>query len=160
MCRAQLTEGNTQEKTQMKPAIDIFYKKGYKYQLTRPVSFPLLIYPDQNIHYKYLTFLTTGVLSIDEGYAWDGPSGPTFDTRNSMVAALIHDALYQLMRQGLLGQEWREPADKLLYSIAVWNGMNKFRAGIWYRMVRRLAAPAASPNKLKKEHHATHKAAR
>ena len=41
----------------------------------------------------------SGCLQIAAGYAWDGASGPTIDTRNSMIASLVHDALYQLIRE-------------------------------------------------------------
>ncbi len=38
-------------------------------------------------------------LTTKKGYAWDGPSGPTIDSKNFMRGSLVHDALYQLMRE-------------------------------------------------------------
>ena len=63
-----------------------------------------------------------------KGYAWDGPSGPTIDTRTFMRGSLVHDALYQLMRDGYLDKEFREPADRLLKSMCKKDGMYWIRA--------------------------------
>ena len=41
----------------------------------------------------------TGFLEIEPNYAWDGTSGPVKDTSANMFASLVHDALYQLMRE-------------------------------------------------------------
>ena len=55
---------------------------------------------------------TKGHLIIKRSYAWDGPSGPTIDTKNFMRGSLVHDALYQLMRhEHLSSDEWRAVAD-------------------------------------------------
>jgi hypothetical protein len=43
---------------------------------------------------------SSGCGQESKGYAWNGPSGPTLDTRNFMRGSLVHDALYQLMREG------------------------------------------------------------
>jgi hypothetical protein len=37
-------------------------------------------------------------LTVEKGYAWDGPSGPVIDAKENIRASLDHDALYQLMR--------------------------------------------------------------
>ena len=44
---------------------------------------------------------------VEKDYAWDGPSGPTIDTSNSMRASLVHDVLYQAMREEGLAYEFR-----------------------------------------------------
>ncbi len=54
------------------------------------------------------------VLTIYPHYAWDGPSGPTFDTKTNMRASLFHDALCQLIGEGLLDKSDRKYADELL----------------------------------------------
>ena len=92
----------------------IAYKKGYKYQLTEAYTVDILIHPDADIHSNsgYIDLTAEGTLTIKKGYAWDGPSGPTVDTRNFMRGSLVHDALYQLMREGALDKEaCRDPAD-------------------------------------------------
>lgn len=86
-----------------------------------------------------------GLLTMKKGYAWDGPSGPTIDTKNFMRGSLVHDALYQLMRNGQLAPQWREGADQELRRICREDGMNRFRA--WYVLqgVRKGAGFAARP---------------
>lgn len=83
-------------------------------------------------------------LVISAGYAWDGPSGPTIDTKSFMRGSLIHDALYQLLRHGVLPENHRKMADDELWRICRADGMNRFRA--WYvrKMVRWLASRAAA----------------
>ncbi len=53
-------------------------------------------------------------LFVHTYYAWDGPSGPTFDTPTNMRASLFHDALCQLIGEGLLDKRYRKYADELL----------------------------------------------
>lgn len=75
----------------------------------------------------------TGLLYIYAGYAWDGPSGPTFDTDNFMRGSLIHDVLYQMMRNALLPiNPTKEIADRILQKICIEDGMSAFRAGYVY----------------------------
>ena len=83
------------------------------------------------------------------GYAWDGPSGPTFDTPNFMRGSLIHDALYQLMRNGLLREDFREDADKEIKKACLEDGMTRFRAAYVYWSLRRFAGFAADEGAVK-----------
>ncbi len=65
-----------------------------------------------------------GALTIDEGYAWDGASGPMPDIPSVMRGSLVHDALYQLMREKLLDyKKDRQMADKLMQQICLEDGM-------------------------------------
>jgi len=110
----------------------IRYQGGYKYQLYEHYEQSTAIIPDTDIgsdisHYIQLD--TSGYLVITKGYAWDGPSGPTIDTKNFMRGSLVHDALYQLMRQGHLDRdEYRETADDLLRTMCREDGMSAIRA--------------------------------
>lgn len=87
-------------------------------------------------------------LRFAPGYAWDGASGLTVDTPNTMVPALGHDGLYQLMREGGLPLEYREKADALLRDMMIERGVWKVRAWAWYWAVRKFAGPAATEPKL------------
>lgn len=52
------------------------------------------------------------ILTISRGYVWDGASGPVFDTKSIMIASLVHDVCYQLMRLGQLPFSRRKDADR------------------------------------------------
>ena len=67
------------------------------------------------------------MLSIIEGYQWDGPSGPTIDTKSFMRGSLVHDVLYQLIYNELLDYKDKKYADKILVDICKQDGMNKLR---------------------------------
>lgn len=133
--------------------IPVIYKSGYKYQLITPnFSKSVEIYPDKSIQEKTGQFIQLdqdGFLQIQHGYAWDGCSGPTLDDKTNMRAGLIHDALYQLMRQGLLSQNWREQADRELRKVCLEDGMSWIRAWYYYKAVRLFAASAAKPSSKK-----------
>lgn len=115
----------------------IYFKRGYEYQLeedyqhilTEGCSLPLFY------HSKYIVAVGTR-LTIKAGYAWDGPSGPTMDSKNSLRASLIHDVLYQLIGIDILSDTFRKAADKELYAVLLEDGMSKFRAYPWYLAVR------------------------
>lgn len=105
------------------------YQGGYKYQLALTYRDCIPIYPAVDIEIRFISLSTGGDLEIRFGYAWDGPSGPTIDTANFMRGSLVHDAIYQLMRMGLLDRgAWKEPADRLLQAMCVQDGMWKARA--------------------------------
>lgn len=126
----------------------ISYKKGYKYQLTQEYSIFIPIKPSSDITSPsdFIVLRSDGFLTIRKGYAWDGPSGPTFDTRNFMRGSLVHDALYQLMREGSLDNNaYREPADRLLQSMCEEDGMSSLRAWWVYKGLRIGGDPAADP---------------
>ena len=80
---------------------------------------------------------------IKEGYAWDGASGPTFDTRASFKASLVHDAFYQCMRLRYVTQDSRGEVDRLFRHML--GGMGPLRRGLWYWAVRLFGKKAATP---------------
>lgn len=128
----------------------IYYKQGYKYQLTRRAFFRTGI-RGYCVNTEYITLYASGLLYIKTGYAWDGPSGPTIDTPDSMRASLPHDACYQLMRLGLIPESCRIIADKELRQRLLADGMDEIRAAAWYEGVHLFAGAAASAAAIKKE---------
>jgi len=76
------------------------------------------------------------------GYAWDGPSGPTLDTRSFMVGAMVHDVLYQAIREGYLASSYRKTADSVLYRLCREAGMPPWRAWYVHHFVRWCGAGA------------------
>ncbi len=128
----------------------ISYKDGYKYQLTESYSIKINILPVADINTPYIKLTKQGDLTIEKGYAWDGPSGPTIDTKNFMRGSLVHDALYQLMREKHLHKgACRQPADRLLQQICREDGMNFLRAWFVYEAVKIAGDPAADPKNSK-----------
>jgi hypothetical protein len=133
----------------MKSHLWIEYKAGFKYQLTKRCIYksPLLGY---KILTRYIQLEEDGTLTIYRGYCWDGPSGPTVDSKSFMRGSLVHDALYQLLREGHLPQSERFVADKILQYICLEDGMCKLRAWWVFQGVSKFAASAALPKNRKK----------
>ncbi len=149
----------------------IEYKAGYKYQLlNEEYSVMLPVAPggeifDYNRNTKTF-FYTSGVkkgdrshvtigpflrlwpngrVVIRRGYAWDGPSGPAFDTKNFMVPSMVHDAIYQLMRNKAIPLDpFREIADEMMFKMCKDRGMCGVRAWWCKRGVRKFGKAAAS----------------
>lgn len=110
------------------------YKRGYKYQLVEDVEF----FVEALIGYEFtLPFITVkdGYVTAHAGYAWDGASGPTIDTNSSMAASLIHDILYQAMRNGKIDSTFQEVADHVLEVIAIGDNMFSWRAKAWRKVL-------------------------
>lgn len=127
----------------------IYYRDGYKYQLASGYSILVSIRPKERITHDYISLTTFGMLIIRAGYAWDGPSGPTIDTKNFMRGSLVHDALYQLIGEGLLPLSDRALADAELRRICIEDGMSAIRAWWVFQGVHWFGDTAAtSPEKV------------
>ena len=100
----------------------------FKYQLTEDYEIDVEI-TGGKIDTRSYSLSPNGILIIKKYYAWDGPSGPTIDTRNFMRGSLVHDCLYQMLRREEL-KGYRDHADLLLKKICKEDGMSSFRA--WY----------------------------
>ncbi len=124
----------------------ISYRDGYKYQLADDYAVRIGIAAEARVETPYVALTADGVLTLKKGYAWDGASGPAIDTLNLMRASLVHDALYQLMREKLLDHEkHREAADRLLRRISREDGVSAPRAWLLYQGVRLFGKPFADP---------------
>jgi hypothetical protein len=123
----------------------IKYKKRikYKYILAEDYVYQTELKTPTRLKMKYLSLDQDGSLKIKKGYAWDGPSGPTIDTKSYLRGSLVHDALYQLMREGQLLYKNRKYADRLLRQICLAAGMCPLRAWIAYWAVRVCGASCA-----------------
>ncbi len=122
--------------------------RGWKYELLETEMFDLFGISEDDIETEYINYHRfTGQLYVMRRYAWDGASGPTWDDKTNMRSSLIHDALYQLIREGHLDIKWRKRADELFREICIADGMNKFRAAIWYWVVRVRGRSRAMPEK-------------
>lgn len=117
----------------------IYYSRGWKYKLAHPywVDLPEMDeFPEVTTH-DFLILDSRNRLFIKRNYAWDGPSGPAIDSKNFMRGSLVHDALYQFIREEHLPQSAREAADAILYRICREDGMSLVRAKWVYWAVRK-----------------------
>lgn len=124
--------------------------KSYEYELSEGYAVQTELRPEKDIYEpnedKPLIVLSkNGQLFIVPGYAWDGASGIAIDTPNFMRGSLVHDALYQLMRQGRLPLSERDKADRLLQKICIEDGMGSFRAAYVYKAVSVFGESSARP---------------
>lgn len=110
--------------------------RAWKYELMETYQLYVGIHPEKAIHTELLDLATTGFLTIHRDYAWDGPSGPAIDTKNFMRGSLVHDALYNLVRMGLLPERYRSEADKVLRRLCREDGMSALRSAWVYHSVR------------------------
>jgi hypothetical protein len=116
----------------------IFYKKRrtYKYFLASSYRFATGWQLPTTINGPFLQLDADGTLHIAAKYAWDGASGPMPEMRSILRASLVHDALYQLMREDYLDQSHRAAADEILYQLCRSDGMNILLAYWVYFCVR------------------------
>jgi hypothetical protein len=120
----------------------IVYREGYNYRLHEPYRLQTNIRTDA-IYSEHVN-LVDGLLVIQVLYHWDGASGPAKDTDNNMRASLVHDALYGLLREGLLDMKFRKEADQLFRDIYLedshgwkkWLGFSWIRSRYSYLAVR------------------------
>ena len=66
----------------------------------------------------------SGILVINKGYLWDGVSGPTWDTKSTMIPGLVHDAFYQAIRLELLPLLFKEEVDTVFYETLIQKNVN------------------------------------
>ncbi len=118
------------------------YESGFEYQVSEDFTIQTGIIPGYSAKWLFIELDEEGLLTIKRGYCWDGASGPAFDSPSSMSASCVHDALYQLMRRGLLSKEFKPAVDKLFYDMLIENGMWKFRAKYWYEGVKEFGCEA------------------
>ena len=125
-----------------------YYKGDYKYITAAAERYETGIETEMSHAVSHGELLPSGALTIEKGYAWDGPSGPTIDTPSVMRGSLVHDCLYQLLRETDFGapgarDQRRRQADEILHRICIEDGMWKWRAKWILAAVREAGGPAA-----------------
>ena len=122
--------------------------EGYKYDVKirhiRVIDFLI----SEKFKNEFLT-LDGGILAIEKGYAWDGSSipGKKYIKRLTLgfidcdryckKASLVHDAICQSMRGGLLDKKYKEQADGLYRDMCIQGGMGKREANFRYWGLRK-----------------------
>ncbi len=117
--------------------------RSWKYQVRNDykVNTPVIGFTHKSM---FLELDNDGLLTVKHGYCWDGPSGPTWDSKNAMRGSLVHDAFYQMMRNGIVPQKWRPIVDELFHTMIVEDKMGGFRAWYFHRAVRMFGGKAAA----------------
>lgn len=124
----------------------LYFKRGYKYQTTRDYHIKLDVVPFAPIGLPFVSMDMDGATVIYGGYSWNGPSGPTWDTLDSMIGSLVHDLVYQLIRLGLIDPKYKEYADRLFHDLCTEDGMMPLRADIWQWAVLTFGRSATRPS--------------
>lgn len=122
----------------------VYHKGGSKkYILDEPFKEIIPFKSPKEIITSYAMLDVDGYMVVDSEFEWDGASGPTIDTDNTMDGSLVHDVLYKFLREERFGKiNWirratlRHQADKCIYKLLIKDGMSKFRAGYWYFFLR------------------------
>lgn len=127
-------------------ATELYYRRIYQYQLEDNLEAKTTVRsllaelphprkrPDDSLPWIRLT--PDGTIAIRKGYSWNGASGPAVDTDDLMRASLVHDALYQMIEEGVIPLKCRKQADVTLRKICKEDGMGWFRRWYVYLAVR------------------------
>ena len=128
------------------------WNRAWKYITTKTVA-RQTSFRNLEFHSAYKTLASDGVLTINEGFAWDGPSGPTIDTESFMLGSAVHDAQYQILMREVRRVDfnavrfaeleiYRAFSDNDLREICVSEGMFKIRSWWVWLAVRWFGSPA------------------
>jgi hypothetical protein len=126
------------------------YRKGYKYQVAEELDIWIDLKPVKRVDIPFGSLDIDGHMRVNAGYAWDGASGPTVDTDDSMTPSLVHDVLAQMMRAELLPQSFRLPSNEVFDTLLKERGVNHLRRGVWIRALDDFGAESTDPRNAKK----------
>ncbi|MGJ0509076.1 MAG: hypothetical protein ACR652_18535 [Methylocystis sp.] len=134
------------------PSTEVLYRDiaGAK-QLCSTFRFKLSVAPGYAGKAGFIEFDAAGRVTVSPGYVWDGASGPTIDTLDSVCAALGHDVMYELMSLGFLPVfVYKNVADIWFYERLQADGMPQLRAWYWYKAVYVFGVPGLSDDQIVK----------
>ena len=77
-----------------------------------------------------------GRLFVKADFYWDGPSGPTVDTDDTMGPSAGHDLLYKWLKLGLLAEKMRRKVDKMYKQLLRKSGTSYLRRSAHFLGVR------------------------
>jgi len=122
--------------------------KGWKYRTTEEYQVQTPIKPERDVSSsgEYVRLMSDGLMVIKKGYAWDGPSGMLVpDLLSLMRASLVHDAFYQLSREGLIDLSQRDEVDELFRGHCIEDGTFVWLANFGHWGVERWGEKHARP---------------
>lgn len=110
-----------------------YSKVQYKYYLEEAVSVQTSLRPVQSAIVPGYIFLgVDGKMIIYSRYAWDGATGGV-NFKGNRLAVLVHDAIYQLIREGLIDDvNVKAQSDKGLRDMMIAEGSWKWIANFFY----------------------------
>jgi len=126
------------------------YTEGIKYRLDEDLEVKLDL-KGEFFSGFWMELRTNGIILLKRGYVWDGASGIALDSKYTQEASAVHDALYRLIRKGVINKNRRKEIDKeflrlLLKAIdkmetyTLWDKIKKSaliaRSHAWYYAVR------------------------
>lgn len=118
---------------------------NYKYRMLRDYSILTPYLLEHPIETDYFS-LVKGRLTAKVGYAWDGPSGLSIDTKTFRRGSLVHDLPYQMCRERYLDYKiHRYIADRMMQQVCIEDGMWKIRAAWCYQAVHLFGEKHARP---------------
>lgn len=131
----------------------LIYTEGWKYRLEKPLSVKTTLtgmayrIPSLDGGPDWTSLEDNGWMHFRAGYCYDGPSGPTIDTSDSMRPAACHDSPYQAARLGHIQQdeELRHRVNVFFHEFLLFEGMCPIRAQLWYEAVEVGAKEAWKP---------------
>ena len=115
------------------------YKSGYRYVSQEAV----VVDVGAELHVPLqapLASIAAETLCVMSRYAWDGASFTPFKWFGTpkpwLTPSLVHDALYQLIREGLMDRSYRAAADRLFRTMLIERGVWRWMAWVAYWSVR------------------------
>lgn len=115
------------------------YKSGYRYISQEAVVVDLGSALHAPLQAPFAS-IAAETLCVMARYAWDGASFTPFrwfgTPKAWLTPSLVHDALYQLIREGLLDRQYREAADRLFREMLIDRGVWQWVAWVAYWSVR------------------------
>lgn len=110
------------------------YQEGYKYKLCSNIRIRVPFADRAMMEEGWIgntwVFIEYGYLNISSGYAWNG-ANVIPDTPKTMFPSIVHDAWYQLLREGYVPPWTRADADKWFGDLCYERGTNRLLADIY-----------------------------
>jgi hypothetical protein len=118
--------------------------KYYKYQLMGDEVFSMMEFSSIEYSSRFIR-IEDGTLRVKKFYAWDGSSVPgkkyikwIWDCdRFCKTASLIHDSLYQIIREKDLSEDYRLRADVIYRKRCIRAGMKEWQANLRFWALRK-----------------------
>jgi len=121
----------------------------FPFTLTTNYAIKTDVRPPKPIRNEYYFLSVGGLLTILEGYSWNGCNDPAVNFDWTMRGSLVHDVFYQMFQlKELSSFSWREAVDVLFKDLIIFDGpffFGSFIAGVYYNAVRLFGGGYAEP---------------